>query len=769
VPSIPHMECAGYIMHLFYYPIADSFWLGAAIAAAMLTIVVLVGPGRARLSLRRRLTLALIRCGIILLVLLAMLRPTLVYTETHKEKATLVLMVDQSRSMQVRDALNDKSRWDSLRATLDDSLPALRKLGRDFEIKLYTFDAETHPLEMKDGNIALPNVPTGQQTAIGAALDDVLRQENGKRLLGIVLLTDGRQQALPPRDLPAQDVASRLRHQGYPIYPVVFGESRGLGGVQDVAVVDFPPPAAIFMKTAMSVDGQIKVSGYVNQKIPVRLLMGSSKDKMQVIGETTVTADQDGKTVKVHFDYTPETPGEFKLTLEAVPQPGELVTTNNRLSSFVNVLKGGLHVLYIEGTPRVEQKFLRRSLDASRDMKVDSIRLDPQHLRETKPADFAELLKPGKYDVYILGDVDVTAFTAADLKELRDTINGGKGLVTLGGFHSYGPGGYYDTPLADVLPVEMDRLERQRWNEPPREDVHLKGPVRMEPTPRGLRHFVLMLAAGAEANKLAWHTLPPLKGANLFNSSRLKPGADVLADAEGKEDNPLLVTQAYGAGRVIAFAGDSTWLWWMHGYQSAHKRFWRQIVLWLAHKDQEKQGNVWVRLDNTRFFQGNRVEFTAGAQTPHNEPIADAEIKVEIVKPDDKRAPVVMVTREDHTVGSFRDTQQPGDYTIEVSATRNGELLGAARAQFTVAEQDLELDNASSNPDAMKGIAKASGGDVVRAEMLPKWLEELMKKTDYLDVKQETKKTLWDTWSLFFSVLALLTIEWYFRKRWGMV
>ncbi len=272
--------------HLFCYPIADSYWLVAGVAAALLAIVALVGPGRDRVSLRRRLTLALIRCGIILLVVLGMLRPTLVYTEIHKEDATLVLLIDQSRSMLVRDCLNNKTRWDSLLATLEDSVPALRDLGRKFEIKAYTFDAETHPLEVKDGKLVLPDSPSGQQTAIGAALDDVLNQENGKRLLGIVILTDGRQQALAPRDASAQDIAAKLRHQGYPVFPVVFGQSRGLGGVQDVAVVDFPPPAAVFVKTEMAIHGEIKINGYVNQPIPVRLLMETPEGKMEVIAET---------------------------------------------------------------------------------------------------------------------------------------------------------------------------------------------------------------------------------------------------------------------------------------------------------------------------------------------------------------------------------------------------------------------------------------------------------------------------------------------------
>ena len=167
---------------------------------------------------------------------------------------------------------------------------------------------------------------------------------------------------------------------------MVFGESRGLGGVQDVAVVDFPPPAAVFVKTEMAIHGEIRISGYVNQEIPVRLLMGRPKARWKSSRETKVKATEDGRLLPVDFTYTPEEAGEFKLTLQADNQPGELVTTNNQQSRFVQVLKGGLHVLYIEGELRAEQKFLRMSLDASRDIKVDSIRIDPRQ-KETRPGD----------------------------------------------------------------------------------------------------------------------------------------------------------------------------------------------------------------------------------------------------------------------------------------------------------------------------------------------------------------------------------------------
>ena len=129
-------------------------------------------------------------------------------------------------------------------------------------------------MEIKDGRIALPDVPAGQQTAIGAALDDVLRQENGKRLLGIVVLTDGRQQALPPRDLPAQDVAAQLRHQSYPVYPGRLRRVARAGRRAGRGRGRLPrrrPPCSSRPRWPSS--GKVKISGYVNKEIPVRLLM----------------------------------------------------------------------------------------------------------------------------------------------------------------------------------------------------------------------------------------------------------------------------------------------------------------------------------------------------------------------------------------------------------------------------------------------------------------------------------------------------------------
>src|SRR5262249_6885986 len=148
---------------------------------------------------------------------------------------------------------------------------------------------------------------------------------------------------------------------------------------------------------------------------------------------------------------------------------------------------------------------------------------------------------------------DASAFDSEELTELAKAIERGAGFIMLGGLHSFGAGGYGRTPLANALPIEIDRFERQNFDEPLREDLHLAGPVRMTPTKLGERQSLLLLGS-RETNATTWSVLPPLDGANRFRGPKL--GAQVLAQSETGQ--PLLVAKDYGAGRVLAFAGDST-------------------------------------------------------------------------------------------------------------------------------------------------------------------------------------------------------------------
>ena len=347
--------------------------------------------------------------------------------------------------------------------------------------------------------------------------------------------------------------------------------------------------------------------------------------------------------------------------------------------------------------------------------------------------------------------------------------------MMLGGYHSFGPGGFRDSPLADVLPVDIGPAQRQGFGEPLREDVQLPGPVRMRPAvPLGARHPMMQLEgsgvggqrSGEQSNANIWAQLPPLDGANRIARNELKPNAQVLAEADDPQRHPLLVAGQSGDGRVLAFAGDSTWRWQMSGFGEAHRRFWRQCVLWLAKKDEQTEG---PRVDSAgrpardarhaRRFQRRRGERARRAD--RRRPIrclganAGWPQRVVATRGQSRRRRSASLGETRPRGRAFRDTTKPGDYRIVVKAKDGGTELGTAEARFLVPNQDLELDRPAAEPTLMAQLAemtKPAGGAALAAEELPDLLKRLADKPPELKEEVIAKVTYWDTWPFFLIV-----------------
>ncbi len=713
---------------------------------------------------RRARTLSALRLAVILLVVSILLRPTLVYTKIERQAATVLGFFDGSRSMQVVDSVGNQTRDAEMRQWFTDAAGDFAELGEEVDLKFYRFDRALKPLSFAGGKFDFGKPADGDQTALGAALADALEREAGKRIAAVIIASDGAQRALPPRDQLPQNVARRLADQGTPIYAVAFGKPSGIGQARDVAVREFVAPRTVFVKNELTVDGVIQADGFSGQDVNVELLCETSPGKMTVVDSATVSIPEQSARQNVTLSFIPENAGEFKLTLRAASMPDELVTSNNELSTFVTVLAGGLRVLYLEGEVRSEQKWIYRALDASQDIQLDAWRINAQD-RLTRPADFSLAFEPGKYDVFILGDIDSSAFTKPELEELARRVEEGAGLIMLGGFHSFGPGGYQGTKLNDVLPIEMLRTEKQDFGAPIAEDLHLGRETPMRPkAAAGGRHPIMALGP-RDKNDALWAELPPLEGANKLR--RPKAGATVLAESDQGE--PLLVEKAYGNGRVLAFAGDSTWRWALGGYADAHRRFWRQVILWLAKKDEAADGSVWIKFAERRFSPASRVEFTTGALDSDGIAVTGAEFTAKVTLPDGKVESTSLARQGDQALGTFLNTLAPGDYTVEVEGVKEGKSLGLGRARFLVYAQDLELDNPAADPSALASLAMMTGGRKVAPEQLSVLIDELREKTRELEVASETKQSLWDNFGVLAIFVSVLGAEWYLRKRWGLV
>ena len=747
-----------------------SWSLVCVVTGLLAAVLFAVPPDRSRVSGGRLTALVLLRlCGF-LAVVACMLRPELVATKKARQQATVLLLADASESMSVADGPNGRTRWQELTEAVAAARPAALALERDggFAISAWRFDRETHAVTATADDPfplgAWQNEPSAQESAIGAALEESVRATAGKNLAGVIVLSDGAQHAYAPRDASPQSVARRLGDAAVPLWSITFGQQRGAGQGRDAAVVNLSVGEKVYLKNALEVAGRIRLDGLTDRRAVVKLMAENEAGAMEEVARTTVSAGPQGAEEAVRLAWTPRSLGERKLSLVVEPQEGETVVTNNELSTFVEVVDGGLRVLYLEGALRVEQRFLRRVLAASPDIQVDFQWIDSSRRREW-PVDLGRAVAED-YNVFLIGDLDASALRPRDLDAIARKVSAGAGIGMLGGFHAFEAGGWGGSALAPLLPFEADRLARQPFDQPVREGLHLRGPLQMLPDQRFGGVSILRLGENDRESRAIWQTLPPLDGAN--DLGRLVPSAKPLAvSAEGR---PLLVAREFGEGRVLAFAADSTWRWVMQGAGERHRRFWRQMILWLARQDDDEKDSLWVRLAQRRVAPGTTLAFDAGLTKPDGTAIADAAVEAVAVSPSGGSRPVRISRRGETFSGSLADCSEPGDWKLTVRATRAGTPETWERsARFTVFRQNLELANPRANPLLMRQLAEATDGGVRSPEELPEIFAEIGGRPAAFETLEQWSYTPWDKWPMFLLLAACMCTEWFLRKRWGLV
>ena len=746
-------------------------------------VVIRLAPTGDKLSDKGRKWILALRLLALILLGITMLRPTLVYTETVKLPASLYLLVDQSESMSVKDEVGGKSRFDLAKQTLLDSEKVLQKFQKRFDVHPFRFDSTLHQLEMSRGAVSLPANPEGKETAIGFVLDEIYQRAAGKRLLATILLTDGTQRARSPRDMTPRDAAVKFRDSNFPIYTIPFGKP-GVADNLDVAVKDLLAADHIFVKNELVVSGQIRINGYLNQQIPVRLMFETSPGKMEEVAKRNVSATEEGQLIPYRFSYIPLTTGLKKMSVEIPTLPKEVVKTNNEISSFVRVLDGGLNVLYLEGSRRREQWALRKSIDSSVNINLAYERLPVEEVvakSKTTPDQSADSMlrretssrssllnqdysgvKFTEFTVYMIGDLDSAALKEEELQAIADAVRNGAGLIMLGGNQSFGSGGYGQTPLGQVLPVEMRSAERHNLGDVNSPDLHWNMPMIIRPTDIAKNNPMLLLGnTPAESMKL-WLSLSSLAGAN-----RLRPKGSATVLLEGPDKQPVLLSQTFGNGRVLAFAGDTTWNWWFDN-ETEHKRFWRQIILWLAKMDESLQGDCWIELERPRYAVGETVKFKVLLRSEKGVEVRSPKVSATVRFPDMHEEQITMVDENGVATGSIRNTTKTGDYTIRATAS-SGTEMREATARFLMFDQDLELDNPVMDSTLLGSIATMTGGTSIPPESLSALLEELDKKSELLTERRETKLTLYDSWPMLITLVLVMCLEWFLRKLFGLV
>jgi uncharacterized membrane protein len=388
------------------------------------------------------------------------------------------------------------------------------------------------------------------------------------------------------------------------------------------------------------------------------------------------------------------------------------------------------------------------------------------------------------FDVIILGDVTLRQLRDADrdaLAKIYDRVlNKRTGLLMMGGEHSFSKREWGNTEIEKMLPV---RLRDEAEQNPDR--------VMLRPTEDGLR-YVLRLADQARDSKEKWELMPQLNGV-----TRLGPPLGLgKVFAETLAGEPLMVAQDFGTGRVMAFAGDTTHLWVRpvkagegktFDGADVHSRFWRQVVLWLAHQE-DTDDNLRIRLDTRRLRTGDKLGFGVELRGKQGETLKDVSYQVKIVDPDGGESPIEVK----QGLKGYAENEGRGAYTPKLASEKKAyrvvvtgsgtdplgkKVDGRAEAQFLAYQDDAETTEKAANPQFLIDLASDSGGRDYRPGDLKKFLEQLPSKPLPRTPPKPTKVPDWRTskgpspflLSFFLLFVQLLALEWFLRRRWGMV
>ena len=732
-------------------------WLITAVAIGALALVIVMYRRVRAVSTLDRVVLAVIRLAAIALVLGCLLRPTTVVSSAVAQRNVLAILFDDSRSMRLRD-VEGGTRMEALQRVFADSSDLVRKLSERFALRTFRFAADAGP---SSGAATLTG--SGARTDLAGALDVTREDLAGMPLAGVVIVTDGADNG--GSDLAASLLALRARR--VPVYTVGVGQERF---ARDIAIERVTTPPSVLAGSTVLLEAAIGVRGARGEKTTVTVEANG-----RIVATDEIQLPASGDIARVRLRVPPLDPGTYRLSVRARPISDETVTENNAYHTVLQVRPGPARILYVEGEPRPEFAFLRRAVaDDSSLQIVGLMRSAERKFLRLGVRDSLELISGFpvrreelfQYRAIIIGSIEASFFTGDQLRMLADFVSQrGGSLLALGGRSALGEGGFAGTPMAEVLPVNLERINADS-NAPALE-------LKVRPTAAGLSHAALQLRGSDSSSAARWDSLPPLTTVNRLGT--LRSGATVLltgsnpASGASGPNVPVLAFQRYGRGMGAVLSVQDSWQWRMNASipveDETYATFWRQLSRWMVEGVPDP---IEITAVPPRVGPGEPVTLRASVRDSTFQNINSAAVTAHVTTPSGRiiDVPMEWSLREDGSYTGRYNAEEAGVYALSADARVGRDTTRSSAGAMLADDQGADVEQAELRTPLLKRIASETGGRYYPIADSKRLSDDVIYTESGVTVRDA--RDLWDMPVVFLLLALLLGTEWVYRRRRGL-
>ncbi len=719
-----------------------SIHIDFAVAIGIVIVIVLLATAAAiffyrhtlpPVSRARRIILTVLRSLVLSLLALLLCEPLIRLTSTSTHPPVIALLVDDSKSMTIVDHRGNRD--STLHALL--SQPVFSRLAGRADVRAYAFGSKLRRIAFPGNDTLSLN---DDATDISGALEALHAESQRARIDAAILLTDG---SYTLGENPLHD-AEQL---GIPLYTVGIGDS---SMQKDLLISAVAANTLVYSGTRAPVDVTVKSSGFGGERVEV-VLSDGSKD----LDHSALTLEQGNREYAVELSYIPEGEGTHRYTVRVSSLPGELTTANNRRSFLARIMKSKLRVLIVASSPSTDLTVLRQTIAEEKNFSVTS------YTANGNGGFYEGALTPARIDsadcIALLG-IPSASVPPATIQMLAQRITAGnKPILIIGGRSAD-----YRllSPLAELYPFTVQQSS-------PTEQL-----IYVQPAEGQRDNPVLNL--GPSQGIEGWKHLPPIFKTNTI--FRAKPGATVLGFCRLQQvvlQEPLIVSRKETRLKSLAVLGYGVWRWRLMAQDDPstaqlYSSFIVNGIKWLTTVEDTRP----VKITTTKesFSQGEPVQFVGQVYDASARPVDNAQVRVTA------RSGGTVLEADLRPIGNGRyegslEGASQGDYAFTGTATLNGAALGEDKGRFSVGDLNLEFQDTRMNAELLRQLADRSGGRYLEPNQINSLDEALTSQASFAPnvLHQQQEIEVWNWRTVLIILIVLLAVEWFLRKRSGML